>query len=91
MHHQVTTHPSPEGSDFYDMLKPGDWFWGWKPEGVPMLKVEGGYCSPVNGHIEHDNGTCYFVGKKVWKCPPGTNITILIDGDLESLRIAKAS
>lgn len=76
--HTVTSKPHKEGDTLYSDLKKGDWFWGWAPEGVPLLKIAGGCLSPVNGTVELDSGiTNYFVGKKVWRCPPKTEITII--------------
>ena len=74
----VTTMPHKEGDTLYSDLEKGQWFWGFAPEGIPFLKVPGGCVSPVNGVLELDSGiTNYFVGKKVWLCPPNTKITII--------------
>lgn len=76
--HDVQVAAPSEGTHDYNTLPPGTYFWGWKPEGAALLRVEGGYTSLVNGHIEHDDRHAYFVGKKVWPVPAGSKITINI-------------
>lgn len=65
-----------EGTHDYNTLPPGTFFCGWKPHENPMLRLEGGYASLVNGNVELDAKCAYFVGKKVWPVPPGSKITI---------------
>jgi hypothetical protein len=79
--HTVTSKPFKEADTPYKDVKTGQYFWGFSPEGVPMLKVPGGHVSPVNGRLELDVAPSnYFVGRNVWLCPPRTEITI-ITGD----------
>lgn len=76
LHHDIQVAVPSEGTHDYNTLPPGTYFWGWKPEGTPLLRVEGGYCSLVNGHVEHDAHLAYFKDKKVWPVPRGAKITI---------------
>lgn len=64
------------GTVEYDTMTPGTFFCGWKPYENPLLRIEGGYVSLVNGAAELDAKTAYFVGKKVWPVQPGSKITI---------------
>lgn len=78
--HTVTSKPRREGDTDYKAVKSGQWFWGFEPAGVPMLRIPGGHVSPVNGHVELDvQGSNYFFGKKVWLCPTNTEITIIVN------------
>lgn len=76
VHHDIQVAEPSEGTHEYNSLPAGTWFRGFGRESAPMLRVDGGYCSPVNGHVEHDKGTCYFVDKKVTPVKIGTKITI---------------
>lgn len=71
--------PDPRGTPYADVPS-GTWFWGWgNAAGIPMLRTENGYVSPVNGHVELDSsGYCYFLGKNVLPCPEGTVVTISV-------------
>lgn len=74
--HDIQVSVPSEGTHEYNTLPPGTYFWGFKPEGNALLRVEGGYVSLVNGHIEHDDRLAYFVDKKVWPIPAGSKVTI---------------
>lgn len=82
--HNIQVAVPSEGTHTYNDLKPGTYFWGWKPDGCPLLRVVGGYVSLVNGNIEHDENNAYFVGKKIWPVPEGTKITVNIHHNVRS-------
>lgn len=76
---EVTAMRHKDGTHEYDALEPGTYFWAWKPEGSPLLRVEGGCVSLINGHLTLDaEPTAFFPGKKVWQCPDNLQVVIVV-------------
>lgn len=64
----------------YETIKPGEWFWTHNPDpknplAFPMMRVDGGYVSPANGHYAEDHLNPY---KKVIPVPKGTVLRISV-------------